>query len=227
MADAHLILEKGGDHAVRASSIAQALTARHTIATMRVRRIGNSELQVSEVGFGTWTLVSDWWGRTDDPHKMIEAALDAGINFIDTAPVYGVGGAGETILADYLARATTSCSRRKSATTSLRSGSFLASPSVRTTGARSPSAAKSRTRCAASAPIASISSSCTTRGSSRSSTTRCGRRSKHSVPRARCASSASRSGPRSAGSKKETVRSTNDRSCHCRRCSTCSSRSPA
>jgi len=69
---------------------------------MRSRRIGNSELVVSEVGFGTWTLVSDWWGRTDDPHEMIKAALDAGINFIDTAPVYGADGAGETILADYL-----------------------------------------------------------------------------------------------------------------------------
>jgi aryl-alcohol dehydrogenase-like predicted oxidoreductase len=69
---------------------------------MRYRRLGNSDLTVSEVGFGTWTLVSDWWGRTDDPHEMIRAALDAGINFIDTAPVYGQDGAGETILAGYL-----------------------------------------------------------------------------------------------------------------------------
>jgi aryl-alcohol dehydrogenase-like predicted oxidoreductase len=69
---------------------------------MRYRRLGNSDLTVSEVGFGTWTLVSDWWGRTDDPHEMIRAAFDAGINFIDTAPVYGQDGAGETILAGYL-----------------------------------------------------------------------------------------------------------------------------
>ena len=69
---------------------------------MRYRRIGSSKLEVSEVGFGTWTLVTDWWGRTDDPHEMIKAALDAGINFIDTAPVYGDGGRGETILRDYL-----------------------------------------------------------------------------------------------------------------------------
>jgi aryl-alcohol dehydrogenase-like predicted oxidoreductase len=69
---------------------------------MRYRRLGNTDLAVSEVGFGTWTLVSDWWGRTDDPHEMITAALDAGINFIDTAPVYGQGGAGETILSGYL-----------------------------------------------------------------------------------------------------------------------------
>jgi aryl-alcohol dehydrogenase-like predicted oxidoreductase len=70
---------------------------------MRTRRLGNTDLVVSEVGFGTWTLVSDWWGRSDDPHDMIKAALDADINFIDTAPVYGADGAGETILRDYLA----------------------------------------------------------------------------------------------------------------------------
>ena len=70
---------------------------------MRQRRLGHSQLVVSEVGFGTWTLVTDWWGRTDDPHDMIKAALDAGITFFDTAPVYGADGAGETILRDYLA----------------------------------------------------------------------------------------------------------------------------
>src|SRR5436853_7817706 len=69
---------------------------------MRYRRLGNTDLVVSEVGFGTWTLVTDWWGRTDDPNDMIKAALDAGITFLDTAPVYGSDGAGETILADYL-----------------------------------------------------------------------------------------------------------------------------
>ena len=69
---------------------------------MRQRRLGKSDLVVSEVGFGTWTLVTDWWGRTDDPHDMIKAALDAGITFFDTAPVYGDIGAGETILRDYL-----------------------------------------------------------------------------------------------------------------------------
>ena len=32
---------------------------------MRYRRFGQSDLVVSEIGFGTWTLVTDWWGRTD------------------------------------------------------------------------------------------------------------------------------------------------------------------
>src|SRR5262245_29232755 len=69
---------------------------------MRYRRFGSSDLMVSEVGLGTWTLVSDWWGRSDDPRAIIAAALDAGVTFIDTAPVYGSDGAGETLLRDVL-----------------------------------------------------------------------------------------------------------------------------
>ena len=70
---------------------------------MRYRRLGQSQLEVSEVGFGTWTLASDWWGEVTDKQAMLRAALDAGINFIDTAPVYGENGFGETLLADVLA----------------------------------------------------------------------------------------------------------------------------
>jgi aryl-alcohol dehydrogenase-like predicted oxidoreductase len=69
---------------------------------VRYRRFGRSDLEVSEIGFGVWTLASDWWGRVDEPQGMIHAALDAGINFIDTAPVYGDDGIGETLLADVL-----------------------------------------------------------------------------------------------------------------------------
>ena len=70
---------------------------------MRYRRFGQSELVVSEVGFGVWTLASDWWGHVDDKQGLLHAALDAGINFIDTAPVYGDGGLGEELLAEVLA----------------------------------------------------------------------------------------------------------------------------
>jgi aryl-alcohol dehydrogenase-like predicted oxidoreductase len=70
---------------------------------MRYRRLGQSQVEVSEVGFGTWTLASDWWGEVTDKQGMLRAAVDAGINFIDTAPVYGEDGIGETLLADLLA----------------------------------------------------------------------------------------------------------------------------
>ena len=71
---------------------------------MRYRRFGRSDLLVSEVGLGTWTLASDWWGHVDDPDRLLHAALDAGITFIDTAPVYGKDGIGETLLAPLLAK---------------------------------------------------------------------------------------------------------------------------
>ncbi len=70
---------------------------------MKYRRLGQTQLQVSEVGFGTWTLASNWWGEVTNKAEMLHAALDAGINFIDTAPVYGENGFGETLLADILA----------------------------------------------------------------------------------------------------------------------------
>ena len=70
---------------------------------MRYRRLGQTQLEVSEVGFGTWTLASDWWGEVVDKQAMLHAAIDAGINFIDTAQVYGENGFGETLLADLLA----------------------------------------------------------------------------------------------------------------------------
>ncbi len=69
---------------------------------MRYRRMGTAEFQVSEVGFGVWTLASNWWGEVDDKPALLRAAFDAGINFIDTAPVYGNDGVGETLLADFL-----------------------------------------------------------------------------------------------------------------------------
>jgi aryl-alcohol dehydrogenase-like predicted oxidoreductase len=69
---------------------------------MRFRRFGRSDLEVSEVGFGTWTLASDWWGEVEDKQGLLHAALDAGINFIDTAPVYGSDGVGESLLVDIL-----------------------------------------------------------------------------------------------------------------------------
>src|SRR5690242_4915802 len=70
---------------------------------MRFRRLGTSDLVVSEVGVGTWTFASDWWGTVDNPEAVLQAALDCGVNFIDTAPVYGDGGLGETMLAPLLA----------------------------------------------------------------------------------------------------------------------------
>jgi aryl-alcohol dehydrogenase-like predicted oxidoreductase len=71
---------------------------------MKSRQFGSSELVVSEVGFGAWTIATDWWGKVDDKAGLVHAALDAGVTFFDTAPVYGDDGFGETILAELLGR---------------------------------------------------------------------------------------------------------------------------
>jgi aryl-alcohol dehydrogenase-like predicted oxidoreductase len=68
---------------------------------MRYRLFPGTDIKASEVGFGTWTLATDWWGtKTDDEAvAMLRAAnSDFGINFFDTADTYG-NGRGERQLA--------------------------------------------------------------------------------------------------------------------------------
>lgn len=67
---------------------------------MRYRKLGGTDLTVSEVGFGVWTVGTGMWGITDEQVgiRLLERALDLGITFYDSADVYG-DGLGETILA--------------------------------------------------------------------------------------------------------------------------------
>jgi aryl-alcohol dehydrogenase-like predicted oxidoreductase len=60
---------------------------------MKYRPIGDSGLQASAVILGTWSTGGFQWGGTDEKESIraIHAALDAGINTIDTAPIYGFG----------------------------------------------------------------------------------------------------------------------------------------
>jgi aryl-alcohol dehydrogenase-like predicted oxidoreductase len=71
---------------------------------MRYRKLHDTSLAVSELGLGTWTLTTGWWGNytDDDARRIIRAAIDRGINYIDTADAYG-NGRGETVLAPVLA----------------------------------------------------------------------------------------------------------------------------
>ncbi|HXH41347.1 MAG TPA: aldo/keto reductase, partial [Thermoanaerobaculia bacterium] len=71
---------------------------------MRYRNLHGTNLQLSELGFGTWTLTTGWWGvySDDEGRRLIGIALDAGINYIDTADAYG-NGRGETMLKPLLA----------------------------------------------------------------------------------------------------------------------------
>jgi len=67
---------------------------------MRYRNIGRSGISASIIGLGTWSLSGWMWGGTEDATAIatIHAAIDAGMNLIDTAPAYGVGVA-ETLVA--------------------------------------------------------------------------------------------------------------------------------
>ena len=70
---------------------------------MRQRRVGTTEVSVSEVGFGVWTVATSWWGVTDEAFgiRLLQQAFELGITFFDTADTYG-NGLGETILAKAL-----------------------------------------------------------------------------------------------------------------------------
>jgi methylglyoxal reductase len=60
---------------------------------MQKRPLGQSGISASVVGFGAWAIGGWMWGGTSEKEsiKTIHAALDAGIDLIDTAPIYGFG----------------------------------------------------------------------------------------------------------------------------------------
>jgi len=59
---------------------------------MNYRNLGNSDLKVSEVSFGTWAIGGGWGEVTDEESlKALHYAIEAGVNFFDTADVYGAG----------------------------------------------------------------------------------------------------------------------------------------
>jgi aryl-alcohol dehydrogenase-like predicted oxidoreductase len=68
---------------------------------MQYRKFGRTDLEVSEIGFGAWAIGGEaivggmpiGWGPADDQvsTKAIQAAVEEGINFFDTADFYGLG----------------------------------------------------------------------------------------------------------------------------------------
>lgn len=115
---------------------------------MRYRRLGASELVVSEIGFGTWTLASDWWGEVADKDALLRTAFDAGITFFDAAPVYGLTELVRPSSRDFSGTTETrSCSQPSAATTSTRRASIPVSRSDRTTGDRTQSGPNAMPHC--------------------------------------------------------------------------------
>jgi len=69
---------------------------------MRRRQLSYTDLKLTTIGLGTWAMGGPWqfgWGPQDDDQAVdtILTALDSGINWIDTAPIYGLGHSEELI----------------------------------------------------------------------------------------------------------------------------------
>jgi aryl-alcohol dehydrogenase-like predicted oxidoreductase len=83
------------------------------VSSPALRTLGNSDMALTPIGFGAWAIGGgDWqysWGPQDDNDSIsaIQRALDLGINWIDTAAVYGLGHSEEMV-----ARALKSASRK-------------------------------------------------------------------------------------------------------------------
>jgi aryl-alcohol dehydrogenase-like predicted oxidoreductase len=78
---------------------------------MEKRKFGNTDLEITPVGLGAWAMggPGQWgWGPQDDQLSMatIHRAIEAGINWIDTAPAYGLGRS-ETVIGHALQSMTT------------------------------------------------------------------------------------------------------------------------
>ena len=90
---------------------------------MQKKRLGNSDMEITPIGIGAWAMGgSGWafaWGPQDDDASVaaIHAALDRGVNWIDTAAVYGLGHSEEVVARALEGRANrpyvfTKCERR-------------------------------------------------------------------------------------------------------------------
>lgn len=70
---------------------------------MQKRRLGNTDLEITPIGFGAWAIGGDnWtfgWGPQDDRDSIaaIQRSVDSGVNWIDTAAVYGFGHSEEVV----------------------------------------------------------------------------------------------------------------------------------
>ena len=73
---------------------------------MEYTKLGKSELEVTKIGLGTWQFGTEGWGfgkdfDRNDAINVVKAAIDSGINWIDTAEAYG-GGESERIISEAL-----------------------------------------------------------------------------------------------------------------------------
>ena len=66
---------------------------------MQRRQLGSSGFEISTIGLGSWAIGGHMWGGQDDAlsSEAIHAAIDHGVNWVDTAPIYGSGHSEEVV----------------------------------------------------------------------------------------------------------------------------------
>jgi aryl-alcohol dehydrogenase-like predicted oxidoreductase len=69
---------------------------------MQTRQLGRTDLRITPIGFGAWAIGGEWrfgWGPQDDAESIgaIRQAISRGMNWIDTAPAYGLGHSEEVV----------------------------------------------------------------------------------------------------------------------------------
>src|SRR3984885_2076703 len=74
------------------------------LGNLATRRLGTTDMSITRVGFGSWAVGGDWavgWGSQDDKDSVaaIRHAVSRGINWIDTAAIYGLGHSEEVVAA--------------------------------------------------------------------------------------------------------------------------------
>src|SRR6266566_1637744 len=98
-----MLIQLEEDKIIRFAAVEISLARLGKRIRMETRRLGNSDLKITPVGFGAWALGGGgWefaWGPQDDADSIaaIHRALELGVNWIDTAAVYGIGHSEEIV----------------------------------------------------------------------------------------------------------------------------------
>jgi len=84
------------------NGVAKSPFREYLIGLMQMRKLGDTELQLTTVGLGTWAIGGPWqfgWGPQDDDEAVaaVLKAIGLGINWIDTAAIYGCGHSEELV----------------------------------------------------------------------------------------------------------------------------------
>ena len=96
--------DKLRDRAQKPASVAALWQSTAVKTTLPVHDLGSSGISITRVGFGAWAIGGEWafgWGPQDDALSIaaIRHAIESGINWIDTAPAYGLGHSEEVVAA--------------------------------------------------------------------------------------------------------------------------------